>query len=91
MAPITPAEHADEDRFLSAPQVRQRYGGASAMWLHRRLHDDSGFPPPDLVVNERRFWKLSALVRWERERAGVRPTSSPSPSVAPTPRRAARR
>ena len=62
------------DRYLTATQVRQRYGNASNMWLHRRLHDDSGFPRPDLVVNGRRFWRVSSLIRWERKQvtAGVR-------------------
>ena len=59
------------DPYLNANQVKHRYGDCSDMWLHRRLHDDSGFPPPDLVVNGRRFWRLSSLVRWERQRAAV--------------------
>jgi hypothetical protein len=53
-----------DDRFLTGPQVRARYS-VSDMWLHRRLHDDSGFPKP-MIVNRIRFWKLSALVAWER-------------------------
>jgi hypothetical protein len=61
-----------DDPYLAAAQVRQRYGDASVMWLYRRLHDDSGFPQPDLIVRDRRFWKLSSLVRWERERAAAR-------------------
>jgi hypothetical protein len=66
-----------EDPYLNAPQVRQRYGGASNMWLHRRLGDDSGFPQPDLVVGDRRYWHISTLVRWERQQAAAaaRPTS----------------
>ena len=54
--------------FLSAPEVKARYG-VSDMWLHRRLHDGSGFPPPDLIVRTRRFWKLSKLEAWERRKA----------------------
>ena len=57
---------ADGDRYLTGPQVRARYGDVSDMWIHRRLHDNTGFPPPDLIVNGRRFWRLSALVAWER-------------------------
>ncbi len=74
-----PAAEID-DPYLGAAQVRQRYGDASVMWLHRRLHDDSGFPQPDLVVNTRRFWRLSSLMTWERRRA-----------ASPAPTRSARR
>lgn len=55
----------EDDKYLGGRAVRERYS-ASAMWLHRRLNDDSGFPQPDLVVAGRRFWKLSSLVNWER-------------------------
>jgi hypothetical protein len=32
------------DCYLTGPEVKQRYS-VSEMWLFRRLHDDSGFPP----------------------------------------------
>jgi hypothetical protein len=57
---------ADDDDFLNATQVKLRYGGVSEMWLYRRLHDDSGFPAPDMIVNGRRFWRRRKLVKWER-------------------------
>jgi len=38
------------------------------MWLWRRLHDGSCFPPP-VIINKQRFWRLSALVEWEQELA----------------------
>jgi hypothetical protein len=37
------------------------------MWIFRRLRDDSGFLRP-IEISGRRFWKLSALVAWERSR-----------------------
>lgn len=55
------------DCFLTAAQTRARYGNASDMWLWRRQHDASGFPQP-IVINRRRFWRLSELVAWERTR-----------------------
>jgi predicted DNA-binding transcriptional regulator AlpA len=58
------SENAAAERFLTAPQVQERYG-VSDMWLHRRLHD-SDFPPPAMVIGRRRFWKLTELVAWER-------------------------
>jgi hypothetical protein len=63
-----PDSDDDRDRLLTAGQVKRRYGNASDMWLWRRLHDSSGFPQP-LFICGRRFWKLSALVAWERARA----------------------
>jgi hypothetical protein len=58
----------DLGRFLSAAEVKDRYGGASDMWLWRRLHDSSGFPKPTFISG-RRFWRLTALMAWERTQA----------------------
>jgi predicted DNA-binding transcriptional regulator AlpA len=68
------------DCFLTARQTRARYGGASDMWLHRRLNDASGFPQP-VIICGRRFWRLSDLIAWERKTA-----EHPSKLTAP-PRR----
>jgi len=38
------------------------------MWIWRRLKDESGFPRP-LDISGRRFWRLSSLIVWERNRA----------------------
>jgi predicted DNA-binding transcriptional regulator AlpA len=57
-----------DDRYLSARQVRRRYGDASEMWIWRRLNDGSRFPQPTVIAG-RRFWKLSELIAWERMRA----------------------
>jgi predicted DNA-binding transcriptional regulator AlpA len=54
--------------FINSRQVKQRYGDASDMWIHRRLHDKSGFPQPVYICG-RRFWRLAALIDWERNRA----------------------
>lgn len=63
------ADHPDEDVFLGSKQVRQRYGGVSAMWIFRRERDPkSGFPTP-LVIHRRKFWRLRDLIAWERKLA----------------------
>ena len=54
------------DGFLNSKQVRDRYGDVSDMWLHRKLRDDAEFPKP-LIINTRRYWKLSALIAWEQK------------------------
>ena len=56
--------------WLSAAQVRQRYGGVSHMWLVRRLGDDPSFPR-FVRLGRLRFWDEAELERWERERAAA--------------------
>jgi hypothetical protein len=63
-----------EDVFRTSAEVRRRYG-VSDMWVHRRLTDGSGFPQP-LVINRRRFWKLSDLLAWERAQAAGKSEAS---------------
>ena len=46
-------------------KVRARYGDVSAMWVERRLRDESGFPKPH-YIGRLRFWRLSDLIAWER-------------------------
>ena len=67
--------------FLTATQVRARYGNCSDMWLWRRLRDGSGFPPPVLIA-ARRFWRLTSLIEWERERAVPAPQGPHSAAEA---------
>ncbi len=58
--------------MLTARQVRSRYGGVSDMGLWRWLRDERlAFPQP-IVINNRRYWKLSDLTQWETTQAGKR-------------------
>ena len=58
------------DVFLTAPLIRHRYGGISDMALHRWLNDPKvGFPQPTVIGN-RRYWRLSELQKFERNRVG---------------------
>jgi predicted DNA-binding transcriptional regulator AlpA len=61
-------EAEPEAVYLSAPQVCQRYGGVSAMWLARKLQGDATFPRP-VYFGRLRFFKIEELVAWERARA----------------------
>jgi predicted DNA-binding transcriptional regulator AlpA len=57
--------------FLSAAQVKARFGGVSDMWLHRKLKDHS-FPQPTTFGTAARYWRVAELVAWEtamRDRA----------------------
>ena len=53
--------------FLTAAQVRERYGDVSRMWIYRRTAD-SGFPAPVRFARFR-YWRASDLERWEAEAA----------------------
>jgi predicted DNA-binding transcriptional regulator AlpA len=54
--------------YLTATQVRARYGGVSDMTLWRWLRDkDLCFPKP-CRINRLRYWKDSELTEWERTR-----------------------
>jgi predicted DNA-binding transcriptional regulator AlpA len=55
----------NQDSLIPASQVRERFGGVSDMWIHRRLNDQSGFPRP-LYIGRLRFWRLSELMAWEQ-------------------------
>lgn len=50
--------------YLTALQVRQRYGGRSDMWLFRLLKNDQKFPKP-MKISKQRYWQLTDLQKWE--------------------------
>ena len=66
--------------FLSAAQVKARFGGVSDMWLFRKL-TEHGFPSPTTFGTAARYWRISELVAWEaamRDRA-INSTKPKSP------------
>jgi hypothetical protein len=46
-------------------QVRARYGDVSAMWVERKLKNDSDFPRPEFFGTNR-FFRIAALEAYER-------------------------
>ena len=71
-----------EVAFLSAKQVRARYGGVSDMTIWRWSRDDElGFPHP-IRINGRRFWSEQALSAWERHQSTLQ---SPRPERGEPP------
>jgi predicted DNA-binding transcriptional regulator AlpA len=70
-----PATTPPDTRFLTGPEVARRYGVNQRMTLWRWLNDpnyaDLGFPQPAFRVRDRRFWRESDLVAWERRRAAA--------------------
>jgi predicted DNA-binding transcriptional regulator AlpA len=67
-----------ESEYLTASQVRARYGGASDMWLFRRIRDH-GFPAPVHFGTPIRYFRISEVIRWEREAATRDYTSASKP------------
>ena len=57
------------DVYLTARQVRERYGNCSDMAIWRWLHDEKlNFPKP-LVINARRLWKVTDLEAFEAQQS----------------------
>jgi predicted DNA-binding transcriptional regulator AlpA len=71
----------NQNALIPAAQVRERFGGVSDMWIHRRLHDDSGFPRP-LYIGRLRFWRLSELIEWEDNLARMNIATPPKADTA---------
>ena len=58
----------DAPTYISAPQVLDRYGGVSHMFIIRMLERDPTFPRP-VKFGRVRFFKLTELIAWERATA----------------------
>lgn len=56
----------NEQIFLTAAQVRKRYGGRSDMWLWRMARDEIGWPRP-LLIRGNRYWRLTDLLDYENQ------------------------
>lgn len=62
-----------QTQYLTAQQVRVRFGGISDMTLWRWLRDDRlAFPKP-IVINGRRFFSCEQVENFERSRATAPP------------------
>ena len=63
--------------FLTAPQVRQRFGGITNMTLWRWARDARvGFPHP-VVINGRRYYRESEIEAFEARKVAETPTEKP--------------
>lgn len=56
--------------FISASQLRARYGNVSHMWVERRLQNDPAFPKPK-YFGRLRFWSIAELEQYERNAAAA--------------------
>lgn len=63
-----------DETYISAAQLKRRFGGRSDMWIWRRQQDDN-FPTP-LRISGQRYWKLSELQKWEESKREVADAAS---------------
>jgi predicted DNA-binding transcriptional regulator AlpA len=56
--------HEAGEIYLTVPQLRQRFGGKSDMWLWRLLREEPKFPRP-VVIRHQRYFRLSELLAFE--------------------------
>lgn len=57
--------------YLTARQLRDRWGGRSHMFIERLLKNDPTFPRPVRLGGAMRFWRLDEIEAWEsRSEAG---------------------
>jgi predicted DNA-binding transcriptional regulator AlpA len=53
--------------YLTAAQLRERYGGVSHMWIERRLKSDPAFPRPKKFGGSAlRMFALDEIEAYER-------------------------
>jgi hypothetical protein len=52
------------DALIAAKAVLARYGGICGMTLHRWVRDPDLNFPKRLLINGRRYWRLSELLAW---------------------------
>ena len=58
-------------QYLTAGQLRARYGGRSDMWLDRIMKRDAAFPRP-ISIGRYRYWDLGAIEAYDRNVAAKR-------------------
>jgi hypothetical protein len=54
--------------WISARQTRDRFGGRSAMWLHRKIKNDPAFPRPSFF-GRLQFFRVAELDAWAARQA----------------------
>jgi predicted DNA-binding transcriptional regulator AlpA len=52
--------------YWSAGQVREYFGGRSAMWIYRRLANPaSDLPKPVKLGSQRNYWRVKEIIAWD--------------------------
>lgn len=61
-----------QTKFITASQVRSRFGNISDMTLWRWLRDEQLRFPRPLVIQRRRFFRLDQIEEFEQKRVAAR-------------------
>ena len=60
---------ADDETLLTSAQTRARVGNVSTMCIWRWMRDARVMFPTPVKINNRNYWLLGDLRRWQAERA----------------------
>jgi hypothetical protein len=55
------------EKYLTANQLRDRWGGCSHMFIERRIVSDPDFPRPIKFGGRKRFFSLDQVEKYERK------------------------
>jgi hypothetical protein len=61
----------DEDVLLTSAQTRARIGNVSTMCIWRWMRDARVRFPMPVKINNRNYWRLGDLRRWQAERTAI--------------------
>jgi hypothetical protein len=67
LGPRKPVPIPADALWISARQVRARYGGRSHMWIERKIKNDPKFPKPT-YFGRLKFFRPSKLDEYDRDR-----------------------
>jgi len=67
--PMESIDGAADATLVPTRTLRARYGGISDTTVYRWLADPRVALPAPVYIGRMRYWRLSELLAWERERA----------------------
>ena len=73
-----PTGPPDDDMLLTSKQTRDRCGGVTTMCLWRWQRDPRVQFPAPIKINNRNYWTLGDLRRWQQDRAAASSSNPPS-------------
>lgn len=72
------------EALIDSVGIRAETGGKSAMTIWRWQRDPRvNFPPPDITINGRNYWRRSTIRKWQRDMAARSEKSGVAPQRAP--------
>ena len=53
------------ETYITATELRARFGGRSEVWLWRLVNDARAAFPKPVIVRRYRYWRMSEIEAWE--------------------------